>query len=76
MSECSAALIKKMSVETAAETYYRAYLTDFEPLKNGSMAFISANYSEVRVSEGWRNVTKSENFSNMADELLSFKSKA
>ena len=70
MSKCGEVLINKLTIENAAEYFYKAYLTDNEDLKDAAAEFFSYNSSEVYQSSGWKELMKTSNAKEALQELL------
>ena len=70
MSKCGEVLINKLTIENAAEYFYKAYLTDNEDLKEACMEYIFNNCSKVLESNGWKELLKASNANQVVELLL------
>jgi hypothetical protein len=69
---CENTLTNALTVENAAELYYKGYLTGSIRLKTAAMSFIAENFILVKETNGWSNFLTSPNSPKAMEEILGF----
>ena len=72
VSKCESIMTQTLTIENAAEFFFKGFLTESDRLKMASMDFISKNFAEVKSTEGWKSLMKDGNSSLALEEILSF----
>jgi BTB/POZ domain len=72
VSECEAIMIKTLTVENAAEFFFKAFLTEKTGLKSAAMSLISKKFVDVKKTEGWADFMKNKSSSLALEQILGF----
>jgi len=72
VSECEAIMIKTLTVENAAEFFFKAFLTEKTGLKSAAMSLISKKFVDVKKTEGWADFMKNKSSSLALEQILRF----
>jgi len=72
VARCERLMIQRLSIENAAEFFYKSFLHDSAELKSTSMDFISKNFAAVKVTDGWAKLKRNPKSSDALELILDF----
>jgi hypothetical protein len=72
VSKCESLMIQRLSIENAAEFFYKSFLHESAELKLASMDFIFKNFEAVKATDGWAEVKRNPLSSEALELVLNF----